>query len=70
MWNFSKRQKCAKCKHEYERLQIRQCPYSKLGLYVCVYCCKKCDYVKRVGTGWMCTYENKEDRINGENRII
>lgn len=57
--------KCDKCGYEYHSCSIRECSHPavnrRYGKNLCVYCCKKCDYVKRVGTGWMCTYENKED---------
>ena len=56
-----KRIRCANCEHEYEKMQIRKCPYSKRGLYVCVYCCKKCPYVKQVGTGFACTYKREQE---------
>lgn len=48
--------KCAKCENDFGVLQIRKCPYSEKGLYICVYCCKKCPYVKEVQLGWTCTY--------------
>nr|DAL54462.1 MAG TPA_asm: zinc finger protein [Caudoviricetes sp.] len=51
-----KLQMCCKCKHEYHPCSIRKCPYSEKGLYICVYCCKKCPYVKEVQLGWTCTY--------------
>lgn len=54
---------CGKCKHEYGGLQIRKCPYSKKGLYVCVYCCKKCRYAKQYGTGWICTYKVNDEEM-------
>ncbi len=50
-----------KCGYHYGELQIRKCPYSKKGLHVCVYCCKKCKYCKPYGTGWICTYSRLED---------
>lgn len=59
------RKKCARCGHEYEPFfaTIRKCPYSKRGAWVCVYCCKACRYVKRVGTGFGCGYQqDKEDK--------
>ena len=59
------KQICAKCKNLYEPFYttIRKCPYSKRGAWICVYCCKACRYVKRVGTGFGCGYQqNKEDK--------
>ena len=53
--------KCDKCGHFYSDMQIRQCPYSVRGLHVCVYCCKKCPYVKQVGTGFACTYKREQE---------
>nr|DAK37523.1 MAG TPA: RRN7 Zinc-finger of RNA-polymerase I-specific TFIIB, Rrn7 [Caudoviricetes sp.] len=54
-----KLQVCRKCKHEYHPCSIRKCPYSEKGLYICVYCCKRCPYVKEVQLGWICTYGRK-----------
>lgn len=50
---------CCKCKNQYNPYSIRNCPYSKQGLYVCVYCCKKCPYSEQIGTGWCCRYTNE-----------
>nr|DAQ22508.1 MAG TPA: Hepcidin [Caudoviricetes sp.] len=47
---------CCKCKNQYNPYSIRKCPYSKQGLYVCVYCCKNCPYSEQIGTGWCCRY--------------
>lgn len=55
---MAKMYKCDKCKNDYHPCSIRKCPYSKKGLHICVYCCKKCPYTKQVGTGWICTYQN------------
>lgn len=52
---------CCKCKNQYSSYSIRKCPYSKKGLYVCVYCCKKCPYVKQVPLGWKCTYQKGDE---------
>lgn len=61
--------KCDSCSHEFVGLQIRKCPYSKKGAHVCVFCCKKCPYVKPFGTGWVCGYENKE-RLKDEKKKL
>lgn len=57
--------KCAKCGYEYEPFYatIRKCPYSKRGAWVCVYCCKRCQYVTRVGTGFGCELFKREEKI-------
>lgn len=64
----TKRKECAKCKHEYGELQIRKCPYSKSGLYVCVYCCKACPYVEKLKNGWICIYKSDENLTNFKNQ--
>ena len=53
---------CAKCKNHFETVSIRKCPYSKRGAWVCVYCCKRCPHVTRIGTGFGCSlFKQKEE---------
>lgn len=52
---------CGKCKHSYEEPVIRRCPHPavnvKLGTHICVYCCKGCEFCKKVATGFVCVYK-------------
>jgi len=57
---MKERTKCVKCGYEYNNCSIRVCPYSKQGLHVCVYCCKKCKFVTYVGTGFGCSYKKEQ----------
>ena len=45
---------CDKCKRVFHSCSIRTCPYSKTGKQICVYCCKRCRFVMRIGTGFGC----------------
>ncbi len=67
---LNRRVKCAKCGYEFGGLQIRKCPYSKRGLHVCVYCCKKCPYSEYVGIGWKCTYQRNQGGLNERNKTV
>ena len=54
--------KCAKCGYAYNPCTIRRCPYSKKGAWVCVYCCKRCPRVTKIGTGFGCSlFKPKEE---------
>lgn len=59
-----KRLTCAKCGNAFEPFYntIRKCPYSKKGACVCVYCCKRCPYVTRIGTGFGCELFKREEK--------
>lgn len=63
MSNKYYKEKCAKCGYEFEPFYgtICKCPYSHYRKWVCVYCCKKCQYVKRMGTAFGCELFRKEE---------
>lgn len=56
---------CGDCKHSYEKPSIRKCPHpavnKKLGTHMCVSCCKRCEFNKKFGTGFVCEYGKKGD---------
>lgn len=47
---------CDHCKRQFEKYEIRKCPYSKKGKSVCFWCCKGCRFVEWDGCFQKCGY--------------
>ncbi len=58
---------CSACGFVFGEIAVRKnCPHPtvnrKYGKQICVYCCKKCKFVKMLGTGWGCGYIREESK--------
>lgn len=49
--NPDKLAECGRCKNEFYKANMRQCPHPLVqelcGEWICYHCCMRCDYVER-----------------------
>ena len=60
MTSRSENIKCAKCKRLFNPFSVWRCRYSKSGAMICFWCCKKCQYIRRVENRWRCGFKEGE----------